>query len=160
LERCPVTAEAAGSSPVVPAILFKHLGMAEASETSFPHKIPHKSGTADLFLRSWHQNWIGIQQLNRFACSAACDVCVVTNHACAPVAHDWLNASQGNPEFHHVGNERMPQVMEPEAGESRLFCQAGPGSIPIPLVLSRIVATFAFVLPVRDAAQMLRHQVM
>jgi hypothetical protein len=25
LERCPVTAEAAGSSPVVPAILFKHL---------------------------------------------------------------------------------------------------------------------------------------
>jgi hypothetical protein len=61
--------------------------------------------------------------------------------------------------LHHVRDERMPQVMEPEPRETSLFGQSVPRCVPVHLVLIGVISALALMLPVGNAGQVLGHQV-
>jgi hypothetical protein len=59
------------------------------------------------------------------------DVGIVPQHPGADVTDHRLDYSDGDPQFDHVGDEGVPEVMKPEALQSGGPRKALPGTIPV-----------------------------
>lgn len=97
-----------------------------------------------------YQDRARVEQFDRFPCGARTDVRVVANHPRAHVAYEGLNDANRDAKFHHVSDERMAKIVEPQPREAGLLRQAVPSGVPILVMLVRITAALTFVLAVSN----------
>ena len=82
----------------------------------------------------------GVQGIERLALRVDPDVRVVLQHPARQVAADRFEHVIGHAHLGQLGDDRVPQVVEPEAGQARRVTQRPPGRVPLQHRLGGVVA--------------------